>query len=446
MTDPYEVRIPLRTENISLPQFDVNGLEVRETARSGSEDRRDSDKDFELIASFEAAREERDEKKGGMHERAQRLGHIISFLTGQGVVAETPLKTYRSDKRVQVTETSGTTVVPNDWGDFFIDIYTALEKANEIDEEVLRALRWYTTGVASEHHTDRFLAFWLALEIQAESQEKSANEIDPDVEEPVEQAMAAVRKNIESNYVKSRVNDFIAEYIRDETIPEAIAQEILDILGENHSTADEELESKIKSLQNDRSNLVHHGKPIDDVKRKATTLESYNRLLLKRKLDPIFSDDYDSDKFPEAAEVPLGTALQIILADHPDGLTKEELRKEAFAATRDFEQAARIVELIGPAHDLENLGIVEDTVYKLDSDGPVFVCPVCDDEFEVEFSLTRHLADADSEETDEGGDYHSGEHGEWRAEKGLAENQREWRKVDAWITEHREEVMVENEE
>lgn len=68
MPDPYEVRIPLRTKEIALPEFDVNGLEVRETTRSRNEDRNEHDKEFELIASFEAEWEERDEKRSEMHE------------------------------------------------------------------------------------------------------------------------------------------------------------------------------------------------------------------------------------------------------------------------------------------------------------------------------------------------------------------------------------------
>lgn len=69
------------------------------------------------------------------------------------------MKTYRADNRVQITRQSGYTVIPNGWEDFFVDLYEALEESDEIDEEVIRALRWFTTGVASEHHTDRFLAF-----------------------------------------------------------------------------------------------------------------------------------------------------------------------------------------------------------------------------------------------------------------------------------------------
>ncbi|WP_162989904.1 hypothetical protein [Natronorubrum halophilum] len=446
MPDSYEVRIPIRTESISLPEFNVNGLKVRETPRSRSEDRRASDKRFEFIANFQAEQDERDEKTKEMHERAQRLSHIISFLTGHGVVAETPLKTYRPDSRVRITETSGATVIPSDWENFFVDLYEVLEESDEIDTEILRALRWFTRGLASEHPTDRFLAFWLALEIQVKAQEKSADEIDPNVEDPVEQAMEAMRNGIESDYVKSRVNQFIAEAIRDETIPEAIAREIRETLGENHSIVNNELEGKIRSFQSDRSDLVHDGDPIDEVKSKASTLESYNRLLLKRKLDPVFVEEYGSDMFPDATEVPRATALQIILADNPDGLTKAELRKEAFAATRDFQQTARIVELLGPHHDLENLGIVEDSVYKLDRDGPVFVCPVCGDEFEVVFALIRHLTDADAVETDEGMDYHSGEHGEWRADQELAENKREWREVDSWVTKRREKLRADDKE
>jgi hypothetical protein len=449
MPDPYEVRIPLRTEGISLPEIDFDGLEMRETSRSQREDRREGDKEFELVASFEAEPEDREEKKTEMHERAQKLAQIISFLTSRGVVAETPLKTYRADKRVQLTEESGTTVIPSGWDGFFVDLFETLEGTDEIDEEVIRALRWYAAGLVSEHYTDRFLMFWLALEIQADPQEKSPEEIDPDVENPVEQAMQAVRDEIESNYIKGRVNGFIAERIRDESIPEAVAREIRETLGEDHSSVHNGLESEMKSFQKDRSNLVHDGVPIDDVKDKAGTLESHNRLLLKRKLDPIFTGEYDSGMFPDATAVPRVEALQIILAEHPDGLTKDELRKEAFAATRDFEKAAQIVGLTAPIHDLENMGVVGEehdgeTIYKLADDGPMFECPVCGDEFETLFVLTRHLTDADAEEGDEGMEYHSGEHGEWRAGHGMAEDRWEMREVESWTHERREELMVDN--
>lgn len=450
MPDPYEVRIPLQTEGIALPEIDFDGLEIRETTRSQNEDRQQGDKDFELIAHFEAEPEEREDKKAEIHERAQQLAQIISFLTSRGVVAETPLKTYRADKTVQITDMSGTTIIPSGWDSFFIDLFEALERTDEINEEVIRGLRWYAAGLASEHSTDRFLMFWLALEIQARPQEKLPEDIDPDVDDPVGQAMQAVRDEVKSDYVKGRVNQFIAERIRDESIPEAVAREIRETLGEDHPSVHDELESEMKDFQRDRSNLVHDGVPIDDVKDKAGTLESHNRLLLKRKLDAIFIDEYDSDKFPDATAVPRVTSLQIILADHPDGLTKDELRKEAFAATRDFEEAAQIVGLTAPIHDLGNMGVVEEerdgeTVYKLANDGPRFECPVCGDEFETLFILTRHLTDADAEEGEEGMNYHSGEHGEWRAAQGLARNRREMREVEAWTHDRREELMTEEE-
>jgi hypothetical protein len=450
MPDPYEVRIPLRTEGISLPELDFDGFEMRETSRSRQGDRQEGAKEFELVASFEAEPDEREEKKAEMHERAQKLAQIISFLTSRGIVAETPLKTYRADKHIQLTEESGTTVIPSGWEGFFVDLFEALEDTDEIDEEVMRALRWYATGLASEHPTDRFLMFWLALEIQADPEGKSPEEIDPDVDEPVEQAMQAVRDEIKSNYVKGRVNQFIAERIRDESIPEAVARELRATLGEDHPSVHDGLEDEMKSFQGDRSNLVHDGVPIDDVKTKAGTLESHNRLLLKRKLDPIFAEDYNSDKFPDATAVPRISALQTILADYPDGLTKSELREEAFAATRDFDKAAQIIELTAPIHDPKNMGIVEEerdgeTIYKLADNGLMFECPVCSDEFETAFILTRHLTDADAEEREEGMEYHSGEHGEWRADHGMVRDRREMREVEAWTHESREELMVDGE-
>lgn len=95
------------------------------------------------------------------------------------------------------------------------------------------------------------------------------------------------------------------------------------------------------------------------------------------------------------------------------------------------------------------MGVVEEerdgeTVYKLADDGPKFECPVCGDEFETLFVLTRHLTDADAEEGDEGMDYLAGEHGEWRADRGIAEERREMRKVESWTHEHREELMVDD--
>jgi len=59
-------------------------------------------------------------------------------------------------------------------------------------------------------------------------------------------------------------------------------------------------------------------------------------------------------------------------------------------------------------------------------------------------SITRHLTDADAEEGDEGMEYHSGEHGEWRAGHGMAEDRREMREVESWTHERREELMIDN--
>ena len=443
MANPYEVRIPLRTEGISLPEIEVDRLKVRETSRSRHEERRIGDKDFELVANFEAEPEEKEKKRTEMHRRSQRLAQIISFLTNRGVIAETPMKTYRADNNIQVTAESGTTNIPSDWGDFFVDIYESIDDTDEIGESVMRALRWYATGLASEHHTDRFLSFWLALEIQAESQRKDPEEIDPEVDKPVEQAMEVVREEVKSNKVKMRVNQYISERIRDESIPEAVAREIQETLNENHPRVPDKIEGQMKDFQRDRSNLVHHGESIDDVKSKAGTLESYNKSLLKRKLDPIFSGEYDSNKFPDAAIVDRVTSLQIILADHPDGLTEEELRKEAFAATRDFRKAAEIIGLTTPIHELED--IVEErrndeTVYKLNGTGPIFVCPVCDEEFKEIFLLTRHLTDTDAEDVNDKRDYHTGEHGTWREKQGLAKDNRELWEVDSWAHENREEL------
>jgi len=248
MPAPYETRIPIRVDEVEFPSFEVRGLELQETQQSRKEDRDRGDREFELIARFKAEPENHDEQKSQKHQQALRLGELITLLTEHSVVAKTPLKSYRTDRHVQVTDISGTDAFPEDLIGYlqglFDNLETTIESTDDIAEDTLRSLRWYTTGLAADDETDQFLAFWLALEILAERQEREQPNIqsrashvmqtirthvqsqdmideiegfiDRQVTENVgssdadaDQAMDAVVRNVNDDYIKQRVNDFI---------------------------------------------------------------------------------------------------------------------------------------------------------------------------------------------------------------------------------------------
>lgn len=75
--------MPLRTPNLELPEVEIDGLTIRET--NTSEDREQfDDKEYEIVAEFEADRDEVGQKKAESYERAKRFAYLFSFVTENG--------------------------------------------------------------------------------------------------------------------------------------------------------------------------------------------------------------------------------------------------------------------------------------------------------------------------------------------------------------------------
>lgn len=494
MPASYETRIPIRVDEVEFPSFEVRGLELQETQQSRKEDRDRSDREFELIARFEAEPENHDEQKEQKHQQALRLGELITLLTEHSVVAETPLKSYRTDRTVQVTDISGTDAFPEDLigylRDLFDNLETTIESTDDIAEDTLRSLRWYTTGLAANDETDQFLAFWLALEIIAERQEREQPNIqsrashamqtirthvqsqdmideiesfiDRQVTEDVgisdadaDQAMDAVVRNVNDDYIKQRVNDFISKEIKHddynrESTAEAIEREVRETVGEEHSLVHMGMLSELSTWEDDRNALVHAGVPIENPAEKVPRMERYLKTVLRHKLDPIFTGHYASSIYPDADEVPETTALRTVLREAGQPLTAEEVEREIFAASRDIRTVREVRQLLdGHLVDLDDLGIQEttfqgDTAYEFVGQEIRFECPVCPDQFDSSYQLARHLAEEDFQDTSDGPDYHVGDHGEWREDEGLPCERRELHGIERWVLDNEDEVLVDN--
>ncbi|MDS0300916.1 HEPN domain-containing protein [Halogeometricum sp. S1BR25-6] len=340
MSKPYEVRIPLRTEGITLPEIDLEEFKIQETTRSRMDESL-TYKTFELVAGFDAEANEVEERRSEIYQRAQRLAQILSFLTCHGIVAETPWKTYRSDQSVQHIRESAIFPMPREMNGLLFNIFTSVEESNEIDEGTMRALRWYALGLASERPKDRLIMFWFTLENQSKPKEISKQKQGHEFVEAVEHAEDVVKDEIKENDVRSRLIEFLKRDLRWESIPEAVAREVKETLGNDHPRIADDLEEEMKACQTARSDLVHNGSTDKNEEELANKLESYCRFVLQRKLSPVFRGKYESKHFPAATTASNPQILEMILANYPQGLTENELLKEAFTATRDMRKAAR---------------------------------------------------------------------------------------------------------
>lgn len=340
MSKPYEIRIPLRTEGITLPETDFEEFKIQETMRSRMGES-PTYKTFELVAGFDAEANEVEKKKSEIYQRAQTLAQVLSFLTCHGIVAETPWKTYRTDQSVQHIRESTTFPIPREMDGLLVNIFSSVKESDELDDGTMRALRWYALGLASERPKDRLIMFWFTLENQSTPKEISKQKQGPEFLEAVEHAEDVIKGEVKENDVRSRLIQFIKEKLREESIPEAVAREIKETLGEDHPRVAGDLQEEMRVCQKARSNIVHKGFTHQDEEELAKKLESYSRFVLQRKLSPVFRGKYESKHFPAATTASNPQILEMILADYPQGLTENELLKEAFTATRDIRKAAR---------------------------------------------------------------------------------------------------------
>lgn len=201
--------MPLRTPNLQLPEVEIDGLTIRET--NASEDREQlDDKEYEIVAEFEAERDEVGQKKAESHERAKRFAYLFSFVTGNGILVEEPRRAY-SVSRGGLVETTGTTLFPHEWYKHIEAIFDNLENNISANDEILRSLRWYSQSTVQGDDTDAFLSLWLSLEILSDKQEKTIAELDSIPGNPVDEAMRTIRQNVDSSYLKQEINDFLRE-------------------------------------------------------------------------------------------------------------------------------------------------------------------------------------------------------------------------------------------
>ncbi|WP_135855210.1 HEPN domain-containing protein [Halorussus salinus] len=495
MSNPYGVRIPLRlAPDFQLPNVQTSNLTIRKVTGSGDSD---SDPDYEILAEFSANTDEVDEKKQEMYKEATNLGELFSFVSGKGVVTGPPHKPYRQDKTVQVTATGGTFNYPKAWAEFIVDLYENF-KATDFDESTKNAMRWYSSGLSRENPTDRFLSFWLALEIlsdkynvgdptvsknlkreakraikearsaiQSELTQDAADIISEEVErfvkrdllnEPgvrddeIETAREAVVDNISSTAMKGKISTFLANELGSHNedhgdIVDAIVELLRNTLGRGHPEVTEDLPKEIGTLYGSRNGLVHEGTPIENVHQKADQLEEFVCLVLKRRLDPVFIGEYDSSYFPESEFFYFDENLvQVLLHDEQRVLTENELFQRILAAKRVLRSNRRIGYLIADVMNADHLGIeVEESngtkTFEYIGTNQSFECPVCGEMFDGTFFLARHLVKTDSIlSTSLNRNRGVGNHAKWLLENDLPVDHIGLKETYDWVDRNREEL------
>jgi len=159
---------------------------------------------------------------------------------------------------------------------------------------------------------------------------------------------------------------------------------------------------------------------------------------------------YASSIYPDADEVPETTALRTVLRKTGHLLTAEEVEREIFSASRDIRSVCEVRQLLnGRLGDLDNLGIQKttfqgDTAYEFVGREIRFECPVCPDQFDSTYQLARHLAKEDFQDTSDGSDYHTGDHGEWRENEGFPSERQELHGIERWVLDNKSEVFINN--
>jgi hypothetical protein len=269
-------------------------------------------------------------------EKVENILDVIAFVRETGLEMGYP-SVYQLDSKeiVQFTKDWLTPIIDKTHQRIIKKVYENLEPCfrdfpEEIEKTIL-ALRWYRRGCFFDNPSDRFLAFWIAIEGLAGEKHKSKRKLPFDVEDCVR---CVKEKVIEDNNLRSKVIQSIHEAYR--PIPAVIAENIQNILKDD----DDNMKAKIKEMHDDRSDMVHHGNfQVGKIITHNNTLKPILKRILKEKLDIAFNNFINSWPTLELRESLRDDYLEIepikqVLLKYPEGATIEEIEYGLYALTK----------------------------------------------------------------------------------------------------------------
>jgi hypothetical protein len=312
--------------------------------------------------------ENRDEAIKEVQEKINEILDVISFVREVGfdlgdphVHQEAPVILF------QVVGSDSYPLFTKAYQKIIKKVYKNLEPNFRIEDKeigkVMLALRWYRKGCFFSNPADKFLAFWIALESLAGEDSKSKRDLPFDVKDCKE---CVKKKVVENNNLRSDVISSIHKAYR--PISVVIAEKIPDILEigdpirrilEIGDAGTEDIKIKIRKMQSDRSDMVHHGRhfQIDTLSSHSAYLQALIKSLLKEKLDMAFDNFINS--WP-TAELRRNSRedysfsvepIKQVLSKYPKGATIDDIKYGLFALTREdireVDISARLEALIG---------------------------------------------------------------------------------------------------
>jgi hypothetical protein len=271
-------------------------------------------------------------------EKIENKLDVIAFVRETGLEMGYP-SVYQLDSKeiVQFTKDWSTPIIDKTHQRIIKRVYENLEPCfrdslEEIEKTIL-ALRWYRKGCFFDNPSDRFLAFWIALECLVGGEEEVEQE---QLTEIIKKCKYFIRKTVRDNDLGSKLIQRF-EGINKLSITETMIKNIKNIL----PNVDAGLEKKIRDLQKERSNIVHRGVfHIDKIEKHNNYLkERLLGRLLKEKLGMAFNNFINSWPTPKLRESLRDDHLKIepikqVLLKYPEGATIEEIEYGLYALTK----------------------------------------------------------------------------------------------------------------
>ena len=317
--------------------FDFSGdFEIAEITFSENKTR----KEYEAKMIIEA-----ENRKNATKMAQEKIGNIldvISFVREVGFEMGYPFVFQKDSKEmVQVTRSVEIPIITEVHKKIIKRVYENLKPTfkdegilSEKMNRALLALRWYRKGCFFNNPTDKFLAFWFAVESLAGEKSKSKRRLPFNLERCKN---CVTQSGLDGNDLMSQVIGNIHEAYR--PIPDVITENITDILKIEDSDEIEEIRAKIKKMQKDRSGIVHKGNVQIDVTVHNEYLKQLMEKLLREKLDIAFDSFINSWPTAELRENSSEDHLEIeaikyVLSMHPRGATIDEIEYGLFSLTK----------------------------------------------------------------------------------------------------------------
>lgn len=327
----WEVTFPI------VGAFDFSGdFEIVEVTFSENTTR----KEYEAKTIIEAENRENAIKKA--QEKIENILDVISFVREVGFEIGYPSVFQKDSKEMmQVTRFGLTPIITEAHKRIIKRVYENLEPKfkdkDNLSKEMKRALlalRWYRKGCFFSNLTDKFLAFWIAVESLAGEDSKSKRDLPFDVKDCIE---CVKRKEVRDNKLRSRVIKNIHEAYR--PIPDVITEKIQNMLKIEDINKIEEIKAKIRKMQEDRSDIIHNGNIQIDVAAHNEYLKQLMEKLLREKLDTAFDSFINSWPTAKLRENLREDHFEIesikcVLSMYPEGATADEIEYGLFSLTK----------------------------------------------------------------------------------------------------------------